>query len=217
MELLTNTEPTHYVITIDNSKSKKMTNKMVKTLFHTMMNFSPSISQIKYHDIQYNIDNHNDLSLLYLSSDDALDIEYHFNNSLDVEEGYLNDCIIEKYHSDQSDITKKDVFKILLKTLNKLNSGAFFDIDLCDQIMFKNIRGVNYDKRGTRDNILLPYHEKYTIDCPFTLNDFLTGYHKIKSHKFDYWYELFCNCNFKFDKINDLNTLIIECDFDHGS
>jgi hypothetical protein len=44
----------------------------------------------------------------------------------------------------------------------------------------------------------------------------LTGFHKMKSHKFDYWYELFCACNLKL-RINEFDTLIIECDFDHSS
>ena len=41
----------------------------------------------------------------------------------------------------------------------------------------------------------------------------LTGFHKMKSHKFDYWYELFCDTNVK---VKD-NEVIVNLNFDHGS
>jgi hypothetical protein len=216
MELSTDTNTSYCTLSI-NGKQQKMTTNLAQTFFHAIMKFSPQISNIKYNNVEYDIDNHSDRSLLTISQEDALDIEYYFDESLEIDNEYLDDCIIDEYYGERSDKFKKSVYDIIMNMLNNLDLNTSFDIGSCDQIMFKNIRGINYDKRGTRDNILLPYHEKYTIDCPFTLDEFLTGYHKIKSHKFDYWYELYGKCKLKFEKINDLETLVIECDFDHGS
>lgn len=53
--------------------------------------------------------------------------------------------------------------------------------------------GVNSDTRGTRPlDSHLKFHPSYTIerDHRITLHDFIIASYKIKSHKFENWYEL---------------------------
>ena len=47
----------------------------------------------------------------------------------------------------------------------------------------------------------------------FTLEDLITANSNLKSHKFDYWYELYTGCVCA----NKNNSIVINLEFDHGS
>lgn len=129
------------------------------------------------------------------------DIKYimRINNHIVVDEelGYDNLDFVEEIVNQHNDVGCK--------------------IILCgyDSIVFKNLSGINSDHRGeTKCFIELPLHDEYKIDLPCDLETFAEAIHKIKSHKWDYWYELFGAC-VKFEEID--NILYVDLTFDHGS
>ena len=78
-----------------------------------------------------------------------------------------------------------------------------------------NTSGFNYDTRGSDNTIInLDFHSEYILNENFTLYDLAIGCYKIKSHKFDKWYELFLGCV----ETNLIDgELVINLSFDHGS
>lgn len=81
-------------------------------------------------------------------------------------------------------------------------------------IWLHNHSGFNDDKRGSnRTDICLKYHEKVCLTKKFTYGDLLEKLFEIKSHKFDLWYELFCDAN---AVVTD-KKITINMHFDHGS
>jgi len=62
--------------------------------------------------------------------------------------------------------------------------------------------------------IKLPFDHHVKLGQTFTFKDLINSMYQIKSHKFDYWYELFCGVN----QVNTSSTTIkININFDHGS
>jgi hypothetical protein len=81
-------------------------------------------------------------------------------------------------------------------------------------IHIHNNNGINNDHRGSNHcKIALQYYDDYIISTPLTAHKLALAYYRIKSHKFDDWYELYCNCNCMAE--ND--TLNVYLNFDHGS
>lgn len=73
----------------------------------------------------------------------------------------------------------------------------------------------NYDVRGA-DECLLPTGDDFIDNVELTnptLEEFAITLYRMKSHKWNYWYELFCYCNIK---RKDDKLIIFLC-FDHGS
>jgi hypothetical protein len=209
-------ENAYMFLKIDEIKYK-FTPQLFGAFLTAILKFSPCINQVKYNGKYYDINNHSDNKLIKLSNKKSIDIEYYFDDSIEIDEEYIKECIIEEYYENADDNTKDMVFSKLIELFDKININSTIEFIGYDEIVLKNKRGINHDTRGTRDNIKLPYHESYVINNPMTLEELFVGYHKIKSHKFDYWYELFINIEIKFNKINDVDTLAIYCDFDHGS
>ena len=61
--------------------------------------------------------------------------------------------------------------------------------------------------------IKLPFEYYVNLQNNFSLEDLIIACYNVKSHKFNYWYELFCDTliDVENDKINIL------LNFDHGS
>lgn len=82
-------------------------------------------------------------------------------------------------------------------------------------ILIHNLSGINEDHRGS-DHILvqLPYKETVHIEKDIiSIHDITIAFFQIKSHKFDFWYELYNSV--KCSIVND--CLHIDIEFDHGS
>jgi hypothetical protein len=85
-------------------------------------------------------------------------------------------------------------------------------------IIFYNYNGFNKDHRGSdHTKLLLDFHSIYKLnpnDNTISLKKFADACFRIKSHKFDFWYELY------YDVKNVKHTddeIIINLAFDHGS
>lgn len=80
-----------------------------------------------------------------------------------------------------------------------------------------NINGSNSDSRGVRSlDWHMEFHENYLIENPegINLDQIIIGLFKIKSHKFENWYELYSSI--KSMRIEN-GTLLVYVMFDHGS
>lgn len=94
--------------------------------------------------------------------------------------------------------------------------NLFFDENTIKKIILMNTHGINDDERGANTfDIELDFHYKYELNVPISLLDFLDGIYRIKSHKLENWYELFCNINTYYD--NNEKILLIDFSFDNGS
>ncbi len=113
----------------------------------------------------------------------------------------------------EEDKKTKTRFLKLVKTIKKVGINNIVLVGY-DSIAFMNDVGVNEDHRGSDHcQVSTRFHDTYTVESPIRLMDFVKALYKIKSHKWDYHYELFCRCNTK--KVD--NNLTINMIFDHGS
>jgi hypothetical protein len=116
---------------------------------------------------------------------------------------------IEENVTDEYDVfdptkIKKDLKKVL-------SSGVV----ACSKykITLMNCSGINDDHRGSdHTKIILPFQEQYVLKNN-SLKELIKGLYKIKSHKFDKWYELFSTAKVEFYS----REIFIKLDFDHGS
>ena len=77
----------------------------------------------------------------------------------------------------------------------------------------RNISGFNSDHRGSDHcQIFLKFYDKFVIHGPITLDKFIDVSYKIKSHKFDNWYEFFWGIYVT----KNNNDLSVSVQFDHG-
>ena len=83
-----------------------------------------------------------------------------------------------------------------------------------DKIKLVNSNGMNNDERGNNTfETQLDFYDIYILKNPITLLDFIDALYRIKSHKNDYWYELYCGVTVKaYD-----SWLRLTFKFDHGS
>ncbi len=85
------------------------------------------------------------------------------------------------------------------------------------KVGFNNLSGVNDDHRGSDHCKLdLEFHDCYDLKSN-TWKDFIDAYYRIKSHKFDSWYELFCYFRRKIQHSDRMTQLTYNFEFDHGS
>ena len=80
-------------------------------------------------------------------------------------------------------------------------------------VTMRNDMGANSDHRGSDHCLLvLPFTTRTQMKSP-TLREFISHLYLLKSHKFDSWYEMYCNLTAK-----ELEyTCEIDLHFDHGS
>uniref|UniRef100_A0A6C0C9F3 Uncharacterized protein n=1 Tax=viral metagenome TaxID=1070528 RepID=A0A6C0C9F3_9ZZZZ len=83
-----------------------------------------------------------------------------------------------------------------------------------NNLTIKNTCGRNEDHRGSNHcNIYLPMHDKVVMTKFATLYDLAIAYYRLKSHKWDRWYELFSYAM----PVRKKNDIIVNLVFDHGS
>lgn len=87
-----------------------------------------------------------------------------------------------------------------------------------EEINLYNKSGVNRDARGVRDvDWKLHFWNKYTCYNSITFHDLIVAAYKIRSHKFENNYELFCDVKTYVFSSNGKYTINIFAEFDHGS
>ena len=124
-----------------------------------------------------------------------------------------------------------DVVKYVFKMdPENYEDGSFVNVDFVNKIsginpkkillvgykklIIRNPHGINYDHRGsTHCNIYLKMHDEITTKKVISLYRLCNYFYKIKSHKWDKWYELYCRV-----KTSNVNGVItVDTIFDHGS
>jgi hypothetical protein len=81
-------------------------------------------------------------------------------------------------------------------------------------VIIRNRSGFNHDKRGSdRTLIHLPFHKKVNLKKRFTLHDVLKANTKLKSHKFENNYEMYCDATCEASD----ESIVVHLEFDHGS
>jgi len=139
-----------------------------------------------------------------------------FNND---DKEFNNDDDDDEFKKEYKKFTNKIKIKELLLLIEKKNkqytiSNIKFVLDKKVQII--NELGINDDHRGSDHMIIkLPFEQNIKLSNEFTLEEFIIASINLKSHKFDYWYELYCGTNYKINDSGD--EIYINLDFDHGS
>lgn len=108
---------------------------------------------------------------------------------------------------------KPDIIELNAQLDNYDVNQIFFEN--FDSITFKNIRGMNTDHRGADHcDLALKFEPTISMTQTFSLDQLIQIYFRLKSRKFDHWYELYCGCK----KVSKKNKNIEVCiSFDHGS
>ncbi len=103
-------------------------------------------------------------------------------------------------------------YEFMNKHGDKIKIIATRETKLLDTLTIENESGINPDHRGAthckldKDSL---YEEHVEISLPCTILQFAQALFRIKSHKWDMWYELYSVCDY------DDGTLSVG--FDHGS
>lgn len=141
------------------------------------------------------------------------ELEYHYCDQKNIQDDFLHGD--EKYIASRTKLLKelKEYFSDPNNNYANLKL-AYASITLC------NLCGINSDYRGVRK---LDWCMLYTSEMTITskLNSsyimfpqIIKALYDIKSHKFEYWYELYIKCKIK--NISP-NAIGVYCIYDHGS
>ena len=179
-----------------------------------------------------------------LITGDNYEIQYNFSNvgiyfklnDTDAEDDDYNKFAeyickeLNKYHHQPSDNSLKYFFgsfinnnKICTDTLCEdlkeyldiIGEKSLKNLSIGCSIVLINDAGINDDERGSNSyDIELDFHERVILKSPNLLN-FLDAIYRIKSHKNDYWHELFCGVNII--DYSTPKTIYLGFEFDHGS
>lgn len=125
---------------------------------------------------------YDDYDLLYYEFETNLmqDNKYAYELIKDLDNTYKNEELINELHN----------YLLLTKSPKKLR------LNNIRQIQLINNNGINKDSSGIRDlDWKLHFWDEYMInnDDNIRFHDLIIAVHKIKSHKFDNWYELYTN------------------------
>lgn len=119
-------------------------------------------------------------------------------------------------NSDYDDKYNNKIHKTIANIINHIGNTNPINVVFVApiNITIVNKRGFNDDHRGSDHTLInLPFVTKIDLENRFTLYDLLTSNTNLKSHKFDNWYELYCNATCK----NNNGQITVELNFDHGS
>lgn len=129
----------------------------------------------------------------------------------------VTDSVIEQINEQSEEENKIDFSQTDEKYLRYLCSNL--DCEFLPKekaVRLHNMSGYNDDHRGSDHTIIeLDFCPNYKLKTN-TMRELIIGMYKIKSHKFDYWYELFIGAKLARSRSN-LNDIIIKFNFDHGS
>lgn len=162
-------------------------NKQMNTFFHDY-----------FHSGNFNLDDLYNKDDLYLFDDTDLYFEPKLTDEFD-----------KTKNLDES--SKKIILDLYSNNhLNKSDVKFVSNID----IIISNKSGFNHDYRGLSHTLIeLPFLTEINLGKKFTLEDLIIANSNLKSHKFDYWYELYIDCLCE----NKNNSVRVQLKFDHGS
>ena len=138
---------------------------------------------------------------------------------------YIIDCddMLEKYEEN----IKCDNFPRLYHEISDNYSASNILLIGYNEITITNECGINEDHRGsTHCAVDLKYECNVEFKDLITLHDLVTTFYRIKSHKFNKGYEMYCAVKSGFFNIHSKNKktsstekyrLVCNVDFDHGS
>ncbi len=159
-------------------------------------------------------------------------IDYFNSGNFNITDLYNKDDIYlfenNKYYGDVKLSNEYDKTKELGKKSKKIILDLYANnlVDISNikfisnsNIIITNKTGFNNDHRGLSHTLIeLPFLTKINLGKEFTLEDLIISNTNLKSHKFDYWYELYTGCTIKNNKKAKNNkSVVIELKFDHGS
>ena len=105
--------------------------------------------------------------------------------------------------------------ELLIKLATTNTSSENIILTGPNSIILKNRCGINRDHRGSDHcKVKLAFYDTYVVKCPTNLLHFMETCYRVKSHKWDKWYELYCGANV--EKVPE-NCLKVDIIFDHGS
>lgn len=153
--------------------------------------------------------------------------DYFHSGNFNIEDLYSKDDIYlfgdDKYYHDveltdefDKTIGLDEKSKKIILDLYKNNFTSTSDIKFISNTNIKltNKDGFNYDHRGLDHCVIeLPFLTEINLGKEFTLEDLIISNTNLKSHKFDYWYELYYGTSC----LNNDNFIEITLKFDHGS
>lgn len=175
------------------------------TIFKTIAQ-SSSLLHVEYHNKKYyEIQCNKDVDEVNECSFKCKYIPKNNNNVkyiVDVDFDHVDDS--EEEDDDRANLIKK------MKEYGKDN----IVLRGFDNLYIVCVSGFNIDHRGsTHCAVNLIQHDSLTYSKRITIMDATIAYYKVKSHKWDEWYELFCDA-----KISRRGKdLTISLEFDHGS
>ncbi len=196
---------------ITEAQIKKNLDKLIRYIYNQLpLNHDQMKKYYKNVKVPVSFDDHdksNDYDTDYYRS------EVKFVNCKDKDNKYsyeFDNELCMSYYDDSPFI--KTIHKYLTKrTPKKLKIGDFTSLHMFNEC------GINKDARGVRYlDWRLYFWPEYDIDkeSVITLHDLIIAVYKIRSHKFENNYEMYCGIKY----LNvDNDILCIGVDYDHGS
>lgn len=195
----------------------------IKEFFTDLLKLVYQSYQISY--VKHNKKNYFNCTNMWCGGKPKNTIKYcHKDHKCD---GYW-DCILKKsniiVNNDKlkyffemgSEFDGETIHPLVKQILDHLESGNN-DITLKSNQSIKliNNHGINNDHRGSDHTLIeLPFYSNVELGNTFEFDEFVKASFEIKSHKFDFWYELYCGVN----KIQmSDNSIYVHTNFDHGS
>jgi hypothetical protein len=172
---------------------------------------------IKYIYYQFPLD-YERMAKIYPDSETIDTNTHHFESSMNKDDKYVYTFI---RIIDNHDYRNPDM-------VNELHEYLLLDDHCAKKLKLKNIikiklinrEGINHDTRGTQElDYVLHFWDTYCISKRHDLSfhDLIIGAYKIKSHKFDTWYEMYDNIElFSITQRGDKKAIYAQPGFDHG-
>jgi hypothetical protein len=178
-----------------------------------------------YH--QYSL-NYDKMKALYEHVKVPIDFDDNDSNGIDYCDYYRHKLtFVGHYNKDDTYIYEFDKYlydyyenELLVEELHNFllkNSPKNLHLDEFKYVILSNHHGINNDARGIRClDWKLYFWEEFNVydDAGITLHNLIIAAYKIKSHKFENYYELFCDIS---DLRIDDDCLYINAKFDHES
>lgn len=150
---------------------------------------------------------------MYCEGSEHCDIKCNFfpNNPDEVK------YVLEMHHN-----TNMYIYKIQnINLIRKIKNYDWDKVLFCDYkfnktyVNLNNKSGYNSDHRGsTHCEVYLKFYDTIRLNIPFTLHELADKLIRIKSHKWNYWYEFYMKSELDY---KNLDMIDINVFFDHGS
>lgn len=143
----------------------------------------------------------------------ANEITYEFMGKFDIER-IMFDCVDEFMAAELGGEEETGIHSIIQMLSELKCKPEEITFVAPTNIIIKNDCGINDDRRGAdKTHIALPFKSRVNLNKQFTLKDVLVANSQLKSHKFDYNYEMYCSAECEYTP----NAVIVDINMDHGS